>query len=157
MKLRRRSSPQADVPTASMPDVAFLLVIFFMITATFAASKGLDLNLPGQQQPDGPEVAPQEIVQLHVFADHVQLDCSPVDVGEVAGRLRSILSRKPDLPVVLVVEPDVAYKRMIAVYDKLLELRDSGLLHEIHMPMRQDRETYTRIFGEDPFLARCRG
>ena len=99
----------------------------------------------------------QEIVQLHVFADHAQLDCSPVEVGEVAGRLRSILSRKPDLPVVLVVEPDVAYKRMVAVYDKLLELRDSGLLDEIHMPMRQDRETYMRIFGEDPFLARCRG
>ena len=157
MKLRRRSSPQADVPTASMPDVAFLLVIFFMITATFTATRGLDLNLPAQQRPDGPEIAHQDAVQLHVFADHAQLDCSPVEVNEVAGRLRSILSRNPDQPVVLVVEPDVAYKRMVAVYDELLGLRKNGFLDEIYMPMRQDRELYTRIFGEDPFLARCRG
>ena len=63
MQLRRRSSPQAEVPTASMPDVAFLLVIFFMVTATFAATRGLDLNLPppGAQDIKQPKKPPYEL------------------------------------------------------------------------------------------------
>ncbi len=136
-----------------MPDVAFLLVIFFMITATFAATKGLEVNQSMQQEPgaDG-----QDIVQLHVFADHAQLDCSPVEAGEVAGRLRSILSRDPGRPVVLVVEPDVRYARMVSFYDELVALRRAGLFDDVQMPTHGDREAYARIWDVDPFLDRCR-
>lgn len=33
----------SEIPTASMADIAFLLVIYFMLTITFAATQGLDL------------------------------------------------------------------------------------------------------------------
>ena len=35
-----------EIPTASMADVTFLLIITFMLTSTFAASRGLDFALP---------------------------------------------------------------------------------------------------------------
>ena len=155
MKLRRGSLPQADVPTASMPDVAFLLVIFFMVTATFAASRGLGLDLPAERGPID-ESGTREAVHLHVFADHAQLDCSPVEAGGVERRLRSILSIHPQTPVVLVVEPEATYERMVLFYDELSRLQGEGILSEIHLPTRRDRENYTKIFGEDPFDAACR-
>jgi biopolymer transport protein ExbD len=34
------------IPMATMADVAFLLIIFFMLTSTFAKDTGLDITLP---------------------------------------------------------------------------------------------------------------
>ncbi len=46
MKLRSRMPPLSPVPMATMADVAFLLIIFFMLTSTFARDTGLDITLP---------------------------------------------------------------------------------------------------------------
>ncbi|MBD3285930.1 hypothetical protein GF359_05570 [candidate division WOR-3 bacterium] len=46
LKLTRRSSPQANIPTASMSDIAFLLLLFFMVTTVFMSAKSLDLTVP---------------------------------------------------------------------------------------------------------------
>ncbi|HVR30817.1 MAG TPA: biopolymer transporter ExbD, partial [Thermoanaerobaculia bacterium] len=39
MRLRARLTPRAAIPTASMADIAFLLIIFFMVTITFEVDK----------------------------------------------------------------------------------------------------------------------
>ncbi len=46
MKLKSRLKPLAPLPMATMADVAFLLIIFFMLTSTFAKATGLDIALP---------------------------------------------------------------------------------------------------------------
>lgn len=46
MKLQRRLPPINPLPMATMADVAFLLIIFFMLTSTFAKDTGLDITLP---------------------------------------------------------------------------------------------------------------
>ncbi|MBN2379556.1 biopolymer transporter ExbD [candidate division WOR-3 bacterium] len=46
LKLARRSESRANVPTASMSDIAFLLLLFFMVTTVFMAAKTLPLTVP---------------------------------------------------------------------------------------------------------------
>ncbi len=46
MRLRSRLEPLPPLPMATMADVAFLLIIFFMLTSTFARDTGLDIALP---------------------------------------------------------------------------------------------------------------
>ncbi len=46
MKLRSRLQPLSPLPMTTMADVAFLLIIFFMLTSTFARDTGLDITLP---------------------------------------------------------------------------------------------------------------
>lgn len=45
---RKKTSP--EIPTASMGDVAFLLIIFFILTTTFSINKGFDFGLPPKEQ-----------------------------------------------------------------------------------------------------------
>ena len=45
-RLKPRLAVDAEMKTDSTGDVAFLLVIFFMLTATFAALRGIELALP---------------------------------------------------------------------------------------------------------------
>lgn len=46
MKLKSRLPGLSPLPMATMADVAFLLIIFFMLTSTFARDTGLDITLP---------------------------------------------------------------------------------------------------------------
>jgi biopolymer transport protein ExbD len=41
-----REKVEATIPTASMADIAFLLLIFFMVTTTFRAETGLQVIIP---------------------------------------------------------------------------------------------------------------
>ena len=46
MRLKSRLQPLSPLPMATMADVAFLLIIFFLLTSTFARDTGLDIALP---------------------------------------------------------------------------------------------------------------
>jgi biopolymer transport protein ExbD len=46
MKFQRESNIENKVPTSSMADIAFLLLIFFMVTTIFKLEDGLTVTLP---------------------------------------------------------------------------------------------------------------
>jgi biopolymer transport protein ExbD len=46
MKFSRKSKIGELIPTSSMADIAFLLLIFFMVTTVFRVYHGLDILLP---------------------------------------------------------------------------------------------------------------
>ena len=46
MKLRRKTQISTDIPTASMPDIIFMLLIFFMVTTVLSEYSGLPIELP---------------------------------------------------------------------------------------------------------------
>ena len=46
IKPRRGNRVTAEIPTASMADIAFLLIVFFLVTTTMNQDKGLSLHLP---------------------------------------------------------------------------------------------------------------
>lgn len=46
MKFNRRTQLSSEIPTASMPDIIFMLLIFFMVTTVLREFSGLPVNLP---------------------------------------------------------------------------------------------------------------
>ena len=46
MKLNRKVNISSDIPTASKPDIIFMLLIFFMVTTVLREYSGLDVELP---------------------------------------------------------------------------------------------------------------
>jgi biopolymer transport protein ExbD len=45
-KIQKNIKIKSEIPSCSMSDIAFLLLIFFMITTKFVKGKGLPVNLP---------------------------------------------------------------------------------------------------------------
>ena len=144
----RRTDPDASIPTSSMADIAFLLIIFFMVTAVFSATKGLVMTLPTDDS-DPPIVDPDPAVYIHVEAGRVVVDCREMEVGEIPGYLAPKLARNPNKPVILYTDPDAAYRSMVRVYDVL-----SGTA-EITVPTLRDIDEYIELFGANPFAAAC--
>lgn len=50
MKFEKKSKVASGIPTASLPDIVFLLLIFFMVTTVFKEFTGLQVKLPTAKQ-----------------------------------------------------------------------------------------------------------
>ena len=46
MKLIRKNKPKSEISTSSLPDIIFMLLIFFMVTTVMREFEGLDVILP---------------------------------------------------------------------------------------------------------------
>ena len=73
MKLPRREA-SSEIPTSSMADIAFLLIIFFMVTAVFSATKGLEFKLPQEDESKAAEADEAPVIGMD--EDTVTLICS---------------------------------------------------------------------------------
>ena len=46
MQFKRKTKLDTEIPTASMPDIIFMLLIFFMVTTVLREYSGLPISLP---------------------------------------------------------------------------------------------------------------
>jgi biopolymer transport protein ExbD len=107
-----------------MADIAFLLLIFFLVTTVFDEDKGLSLVLPeGEKVVDVP---PENILFLSVRPDgiiEVRRGESPqtqlVRNRDVSGIWRFEAARNPFLIAAVKTHPDAAYRHMVDVLDQL--------------------------------------
>ena len=139
MKLDR-DRPDDEIPTSSMADIAFLLIVFFMVTTTFTATRGLDFALP-EDDDDPPVVEKEESVLIEVMPNgELIVDQDPMQLHEIIPYLKPKLERNPKKPVI--IRPDIAtpYRYMVQVYDELRQWEDYGLEQPINISVPTQRE-----------------
>ena len=155
MKLRRGFA-EAEIPTSSMADIAFLLIVFFMVTAVFSATKGLEFALPKSDDTSPPEQ--EEAVFIKVNPDSTfTVDCKPMETDGVLDYLEPKLERYPDKPVILYTDPYAPYQAMISVYDVLgsAEKTRGFKVKNISVPTQSEVQEYIELFGFNPFESQC--
>ena len=137
MRRRTRSGSPAVIPTSSMADIAFLLIVFFMVTTTFGSQRGIDFRLPRDPPSSDPEEAqPLEASLVWVDAGgRITVDGHPMNPEEIAGYLAPKLEAIPEKYVILQVDGEAAYGDMIDVLD---ELRRTPGLENIVIPSRAE-------------------
>ena len=65
----RRKRASDEIPQASLADMAFLLLIFFIATTTFTVEQGLPLLLPSATRSAVLRVQPRDLFRIEGFAD----------------------------------------------------------------------------------------
>ena len=121
---KKKSKVSAGVQMASTADIAFLLLIFFLVTTTFPKDKGLSIVLPEQ----GEEAAVSQRNILHLIIQPTGI----VDVkrgesqqvvqmrpSEIDGLWRQEVSANPNMIAAVKTHPDAPYKFMVDVLDAL--------------------------------------
>ncbi|MCP4572485.1 MAG: biopolymer transporter ExbD [bacterium] len=119
---KKKKGALGEVTMSSTSDVAFLLLIFFIVTTIFAAEQGLTLVLPGKQkdQTDSVKVKESNIATLFVQEDNsITLDRKPIEVNHIQQAIEDRILNNPKLVVVLKIHPDADYGRMVACLDEL--------------------------------------
>ena len=123
---KRKKEAMGELRMDSTADVAFLLLIFFIVTTIFAAEQGLTLVLPGKQKKDEDvvKVKQSNIATLFVRADNrLTLDNKPIEINHIKVAIEDRILAKPKLVVMLKIHPDANYGMMVACLDELKQAR----------------------------------
>ena len=116
--LKRKRKTLQEIPSASMADIAFLLLVFFLITTTISMDKGIGLVLPaiGEEL----EVNPKNLAKVLVNATgQVLLDDEPVLMNQLRGKVRTMLSRNSKLIISVKTSPQTKHHTYLNVLDQL--------------------------------------
>lgn len=120
---KRKKEALGELRMDSTADVAFLLLIFFIVTTIFAAEQGLTLVLPGKQKDkktDTVKVKESNIATIFVMDDNsITLDKKPIVVNHIKQAIEDRLLDNKKLVVMLKIHPDADYGRMVACLDEL--------------------------------------
>lgn len=122
--MRKRNRAGGEIPTSSMADIAFLLLIFFLVTTVFDEDKGLPIILP--EQDNEIEVPQRNILHIMVQPDGVVVlkrGESPAEQTVRATDLTSIwrteIAQNENLIAAVKTAPNAPYKHMVDVLDAL--------------------------------------
>lgn len=118
MMLEKRKGREAVIPTASMADIAFLLLTFFLVTTSLDLDKGLGLTLPprGQAKP----IPKRNIASLLINASgEVLLDEQEIQVQQIRDVIKQRLAANDKLIVSIKTDRNTRYQVFVAVLDQV--------------------------------------
>lgn len=115
--LKRRAKISPAFSMASMTDLIFLLLIFFMITSTMVSPNAIKVLLPqGKQQTSAKPLARVIInkeLQLFVaFGNDKEL---AISMEELTPFLQQCAEREPEMYVALYADESVPYREIVSV------------------------------------------
>ena len=102
---------------ASMTDIIFLLLIFFMITSTMVTPNAIKVLLPqGKQQTSAKPLARVIIdKELNYYTAFGNEDEMPIDIEELAAFLQDCAQKEPEMYVALYADESVPYREIVNV------------------------------------------
>ena len=122
------NAPYDDINITPMLDLAYVLLIIFIIMTT-AAVQGIKVNLPKASA--APSLAKPSTRAITVTAEgRIFLDAYPVTLEELETMLRNHKAVNPDFPVVVKGDAQVQYEKVVDVLDLLgrLDISQLGLV-----------------------------
>ncbi len=129
MAIKARNTRNLQFNMASMSDLVFLLLIFFMLTSTLVAPSAINLLLPSS---DSRSMAPQT-VNVHINDNRqLFLEADPVDLDGLQEGLLVSLDGISDGTVVLRADHTVPVQDIVNVIDAVESLNSAyGLRHRV--------------------------
>lgn len=119
MKIERRKSRAAEVYTASLNDIMFFLLLFFLIISTLVTPAAIKVALPNAQ--NSTEVVTKKSIQLAITADHRYfLDDREILFEEIEPALRAIVAEKAEneeVNVLLQADKSLNLQDVVSVID----------------------------------------
>tara|TARA_B100000029_G_scaffold497050_1_gene564171 strand:- start:577 stop:972 length:396 start_codon:yes stop_codon:yes gene_type:complete len=119
MNTRRRFTG-GEIPTSSMADIAFLLLIFFLVTTTIDMDKGLGMVLPAEGEEL--EINKKNILNCLINSTgNVLLGGEPVEVRNLSKVVRQKIAENDKLVISVKAHKASNYNHYIKVIDQLKE------------------------------------
>ncbi len=110
-------SDDEQINLTPMLDVVFIMLIFFIVTATFIKEVGLDVNQPDQDKPKTIDPDKKSIVVRITNRDRIIIAQRDVDWRSVRANIERLHAENPEAPVVIQPHPESRTETMIHIMD----------------------------------------
>jgi biopolymer transport protein ExbD len=133
--LRKKRSLETNIPSSSMADIAFLLLIFFLVATVIDVDTGIGMTLPELSDLEPPPVSKDRLAAVLINENNdVLLDGEPISIFQIKNTLKPRIISKIELPkkkkliVSLKTDRRTAYNSYISALDQIkmafFEVRD---------------------------------
>lgn len=124
MALKRQHNTLSMFSMASMTDIIFLLLIFFMVTSTFVFPSALEVNLPQSSEQTAIKPSTRLYVDkdLNMYATQStetgESDLTPIAPEQLEGFMQSLKIGNPNEFVAVYADEEVNYGKIVEILDK---------------------------------------
>lgn len=129
MGLQRRSKVNAEFNMASLTDIIFLLLIFFMLTSTLVSPNALNLKLPSS---NAKTVAPSRVPVSITKDGQFYLDGNTISPDNLMSLIGAKVAQEggnpKDVTVTIVAELGVPIEDVVKVMDVAMKLGCGAIL-----------------------------
>lgn len=117
---RKKSGAESAIPTSSLADIAFLLLIFFMVTTVFRREQKRDIEWVNAEATEKIDEKRKNILHVWVERDgKIWINDQLIDMNSVAGVIRPIYAANRELVIALRGDREVPYRRINAITEQL--------------------------------------
>jgi len=112
MKLRRKKRP-GILESSAASDLAFLLIIYFIVIAGFNINKGFLVNLPAKDSTR--MILKEDLLRFSLDGDgYLLFDDEMIGIHEAGNLIKSARATNPDLAVILTIDPKAKWQRVVS-------------------------------------------
>ncbi len=118
---RTQGGDEGEVDMTPMLDIVFIMLIFFIVTATFLDETGVDLTQP-PPPPDDINTPPSINPAITVYVDNrdnCAVDGRSTGCDRVILAVERLLAEKPNAAVILRMDEQASHKNLIMLKDGL--------------------------------------
>jgi len=120
MIAKKRTKAEPTIPAATLSDIIFLLLIYFLVTTTLAAEKGLPMTLPGKSSKTV-KLKQEAVFHIDIKADGTLMtrEGGVIELRRIKPLVEEKLMMNEKLVIVIETHPDANYGIMVDVLDEL--------------------------------------
>ncbi len=115
-KRHKAGSDEAEVDMTPMLDIVFIMLIFFIVTATFVNERGIDVTRPDSDEP--PKTQSVTILISISESGVISLEDRDIDVRAVRANVERLVAENPESSVVIQADPQSESKVLVGVMDQ---------------------------------------
>jgi len=116
-KKSRGGDDSSDIDLTPMLDVVFIMLIFFIVTASFVKEVGLDTNVPEENdQPPPPDADPNIVVRINQ-SNQIWMENRQVDKRAVRSNIERMRAELPKASVIIQAHNQAKAETYVAVAD----------------------------------------
>lgn len=114
-----RTNDEADVNITPLLDIVFILLIFFIVTATFLREKGIDVRTPEDNEDEQDTIPPPALLLAVQEDGFVRVNnIRVIDPGSVKPVVQEFIAREPNGVVLVSAAPESESGIAVQVMDQ---------------------------------------
>jgi biopolymer transport protein ExbD len=118
---RRKEEEESNIDMTPMLDVVFIMLIFFIVTASFVNESGLDVNRPPTSDEPPPDSENTNIVFRVSESNELTLEGRRIDVRAVRANVERMHAEKPEAKVIVSAHPKSKTELFVLISDQARE------------------------------------
>ena len=118
---RRKEEEESNIDMTPMLDVVFIMLIFFIVTASFVNESGLDVNRPPTSDEPPPDTENTNIVFRISESNELTLEGRRIDVRAVRANVERMHAEKPEAKVIISAHPKSKTELFVLISDQARE------------------------------------